>query len=210
MKRLSHVDRHGRAKMVDVSAKAHARRQAQVQAVIMLSPEAFEAIQQQSLKKGDPFTVAKIAGIQAAKRTAELIPLCHPLPIEHLEITFEPDATAHRIRLVAQTTTTAKTGIEMEAFVAASVAALALYDMVKAVDPSATITDLHLLRKTGGTQPFTRLARYAGSPVATNPSTGQRAKPAHRPNGPTGQRGNGLTGQRANGLTGQRANGPTG
>ena len=142
--------------MVDVSAKAPTRRQAYVQAVINLSCEAFEAIQQQSLKKGDPFTVAKIAGIQAAKRTAELIPLCHPLPIEHLQITFEPDATAHSIRLVVQTTTTAKTGIELEAFVAASVASLTLYDMVKAIDPAATITDLQLLRKTGGKQPFTR------------------------------------------------------
>ena len=155
-KPLSHLDRNGRAKMVDVSAKAPTRRQAHVQAVITLSPESFEAIQQQSLKKGDPFTVAKIAGIQAAKRTSELIPLCHPLPIEHLEIAFEPDAATHTVRLVAQTTTTAKTGIELEAFVAAAVASLALYDMVKAVDPAATITDLQLLRKTGGKQPFRR------------------------------------------------------
>jgi len=142
--------------MVDVGAKVATRRQAQVQCVIHLAPEAFEAIQQQALKKGDPFTIAKIAGIQAAKRTAELIPLCHPLPIEHIEITFEPDATTHTVRLVAQATTTAKTGIEMEAFVAASIASLVLYDMVKAIDPSATITDLCLLRKTGGKQGFQR------------------------------------------------------
>ena len=142
--------------MVDVSVKAPTRRQAHVQAIIRLSPEAFQAIEQQSLKKGDPLTVAKIAGIQAAKRTSELIPLCHPLPIEHLEIAFEPDAATHAIRLVAQATTTAKTGIELEAFVAAAVASLALYDMVKAVDPAATITDLQLLRKTGGKQPFSR------------------------------------------------------
>ena len=155
-KRLSHLDRNGRARMIDVSAKAPTRRQAQVQAVIRLSPEAFEAMQRQSLKKGDPFTVAKIAGIQAAKRTSDLIPLCHPLPLEHLEIIFEPDAATHTVRLIAQTTTTAKTGIELEAFVAAAVASLALYDMVKAVDPAATITDLQLLRKTGGSQPFRR------------------------------------------------------
>jgi cyclic pyranopterin phosphate synthase len=140
--------------MVDVSAKAPTPRQAQAQAVIRLSPEAFEAIQQQALKKGDPFTVATIAGIQAAKRTSELIPLCHPLPIEHLDVAYEPDATAHAIRVVARAVTTAKTGIEMEAFVAASVASLALYDMVKAVDPGATISDLRLLRKTGGTRSF--------------------------------------------------------
>ena len=142
--------------MVDVSAKPPTHRQARVQAVITLSPEAFEAIQQQSLKKGDPFTVAKIAGIQAAKRTAELIPLCHPLPIEHLEVTYEPNAAKHSIRLVAHATTTAKTGVELEAFVAAAIGSLALYDMVKAIDPAATITDLQLLCKTGGKHSFDR------------------------------------------------------
>ena len=156
MKRLSHVDRNGRAKMVDVSAKAPTRRQAQVQAIITLSPEAFEAIRRQRLSKGDPFTVANIAGIQAAKRTAELIPLCHSLPIEHLEMTHEPHAATHSIRLVASATTTAKTGVELEAFVAAAIGSLTLYDMVKAIDPAATITNLQLLRKTGGKQPFTR------------------------------------------------------
>ena len=142
--------------MVDVGAKGATRRQAQVQCVIHLAPEAFEAIQEQTLKKGDPFTVAQIAGIQAAKRTAELIPLCHPLPLDHLEMTYEPSAATHSIRLVASAATTAKTGVELEAFVAAAIGALALYDMVKAIDPAATITDLQLLRKTGGKQPFTR------------------------------------------------------
>ena len=142
--------------MIDVSAKAPTRRHAEVQGVIHLSPAAFEAIHRQTLAKGDPLTVAKIAGMQAAKRTGELIPLAHPLPIEHLALTFEPDATTHTIRLVAQATTTAKTGVELEAFVAAAIGALALYDMVKAIDPAATITDLQLLRKTGGAHPFTR------------------------------------------------------
>lgn len=143
--------------MVDVSTKTSTSRRAIVQSVLSLSPEAFEAIQQQSLKKGEPFTVAKIAGIQAAKRTDELIPLCHPLPIEFLDIQFERDAATHSIRIVAEAMTTAKTGIEMEAFVAAAVAALTLYDMVKAVDPAATITDIYLIRKTGGKQNFERL-----------------------------------------------------
>lgn len=142
--------------MVDVSTKAPTSRQAQVQAVIRLSPEAFEAIQQRALEKGDPFTVATIAGIQAAKRTSELIPLCHPLPIEHLDVSCEPDAAARTIRLVACAVTTAKTGVEMEAFVAASVASLALYDMIKAADPAAIITDLQLLCKAGGTHSFHR------------------------------------------------------
>ena len=177
-KPLSHLDRNGRARMIDVSAKAPARRQAHVQAVINLSPEAFEAIQQQRLSKGDPFTVAKIAGIQAAKRTAELIPLCHPLPIDHLDLTFDPDPTTQTIRVMAMARTTAKTGIEMEAFLAAAVASLTLYDMVKAVDPAATITDLQLLRKTGGKCLFDRRSsvgsglRAVGSgelPRAQNP-----------------------------------------
>lgn len=142
--------------MVDVSAKTPTRRHAHVQAVLHLSAEAFQAIQQQRLLKGDPFTVATIAGLQAAKRTDELIPLCHSLPLEHLEITYTSDATARTIRVVAHATTTAKTGIELEAFVAASVASLALYDMVKAIDPAATVTDLCLLRKTGGTHRFKR------------------------------------------------------
>ena len=148
--------------MVDVSAKAPTRRQARVQAVIRMSPEAFEAIRRESLKKGDPFTVAKIAGLQAAKRTSELIPLCHPLPIEHLEMAFEPQAATRTIRLIASATTTAKTGIELEAFVAAAIGALALYDMIKAVDPAAAITDVQLLKKRGGKQMFTR-ASHAGS-----------------------------------------------
>ena len=156
MNALSHLDANGRAAMVDVSAKTPTRRRAVVAGALHLSPEAFEAIQAQRLVKGDPFTVAKIAGIQAAKRTAELIPLCHPLPLEHLDVRFTPEAATRTIRLEAEAATTAKTGIEMETFVAAAVAALTLYDMVKAVDPSATITELRLVSKTGGTQGFAR------------------------------------------------------
>ena len=156
--------------MVDVGAKGATRRQAQVQCVIHLAPEAFEAIQEQTLKKGDPFTVAQIAGIQAAKRTAELIPLCHPLPLDHLEMTYEPNAATHSIRLVASTATTAKTGVELEAFVAAAIGALALYDMVKAIDPAATITDLQLLGKAGGKEPFTRVAKQPHGLPCAQPS----------------------------------------
>ena len=153
---LSHLDEHGRAQMVDVSAKRPGRRHAKVRCVLHLSSEAFAAIQTRALAKGDAFTVAKIAGIQAAKRTAELIPLCHPLPIEHLDLMFEPDSTTQTIRVAAAVTTTAKTGIEMEAFTAAAIAALSLYDMVKAVDPAARITDLELISKTGGKRTFER------------------------------------------------------
>ena len=145
--------------MVDISAKQPTRRLAQVRCVVRLSPEAFEAIQRHRLKKGEPFTVAKIAGLQAAKKTADLIPLCHPLPLEHLEMTFEADPETSTIRIKTQAATTAKSGIEMEAFVATSTAALSLYDMIKAVDPAATITDLQLVRKWGGKAPFNRVQR---------------------------------------------------
>ena len=164
MKQLSHLDANGRARMIDVSPKVATHRQATVQCLVHLSSEAFDAIQRHTLKKGDAFTVAKIAGIQAAKRTSELIPLCHLLPLEHLELSFEPQASTQTIHVAAQATTTAKTGIELEAFVAAAVAALTLYDMVKAVDPAATITDLQLLTKTGGRQPFRRRTSPCAQP----------------------------------------------
>lgn len=156
MTRLSHVGDDGRARMVDVSRKLPTARQARVEGHLQLSNEAFAALRQQTLAKGEPYTVAKIAGVQAAKRTAELIPLCHPLPMEHVEITFTSDANAQAIRVIAETRATAKTGVEMEAFTAAAAALLSLYDMIKAVDPSATITGLRLLEKTGGTHGFHR------------------------------------------------------
>ena len=153
---LSHLDRNGSAVMVDVSDKPATRRQAQVRCVLQLSAEAFEAIQAHRVAKGEALTVAKLAGLHAAKRTDELIPLCHPLPLEHLEMVFEPDEATHTIRLMAQATTTAKTGIEMEAFMAAAIGALALYDMIKSLDPGSTISELQLVFKTGGKQGFDR------------------------------------------------------
>lgn len=153
---LSHVDAQGRAQMVNVAAKAPTSRQALAEGSLILSAEAFEAMQQQTLKKGDPFTVAKLAGIGAAKRTDELVPLCHSLPLEHIEIVFESDPGTCTIHVLCEAATTAKTGIEMEAMMAVSVALLALYDMVKAVDPAATITAIQLLRKTGGKTGFSR------------------------------------------------------
>ena len=151
-----HIDQNGRAQMIDVSRKPPTRRVARVQCVLRLSREAFRIVQRRRLFKGDPFTVAKIAGIQAAKRTTELIPLCHPLPIEHLDLSFELHARTRTIRVVTVATTTAKTGIEMEAFVAAAIASLTLYDMLKAVDPATSMTDLQLMKKTGGTHEFSR------------------------------------------------------
>ncbi len=159
MRCLSHVDRNGRARMVNVSVKRTTHREATVQAVLHLSPQAFEALNAQTLTKGDALTVATIAGIQAAKRTAELIPLCHPLPLDHVDVTLACDASRHAILVRATTATDAKTGIEMEAFVAATVASLTLYDMVKAMDPAATITDVQLVHKRGGQHRFDRCAQ---------------------------------------------------
>ena len=153
---LSHVDSNGRARMVDVRAKTPTRRAATVQAEVRLSPAAFAALRGAQAKKGDALTVAQVAGIQAAKRTDELIPLCHSLGLEHVAVSVVPDEAAGAVRIVCETATTAKTGVEMEAFVGAAVAAVAVYDMIKAVDPGATITDLQLLQKTGGTNEFHR------------------------------------------------------
>ena len=153
---LSHVDEQGRAVMVDVSEKRPTSREARVEASVMMSPQALEALQQRALAKGDAAAVARVAGFLAAKHAAELIPLCHPLPIEHMELAIEPDEAAGAVRLSCRMTAIAKTGIEMEAFTATAIAALALYDMVKAVDPSATITNLRLVSKAGGKQPYER------------------------------------------------------
>ena len=147
--------------MVDVSAKRPSLRRAVVESSVQLSPAAFRALTDRTLTKGDALTVAKVAALQAAKRTDELIPLCHALPIEHAEVGFDLDPAACRVRIRASMATTAKTGVEMEAFVAATTAALAIYDMVKAIDPAATICDVRLVRKTGGKQPFRRGAAHA-------------------------------------------------
>lgn len=136
--------------MVDVSAKALTRRKATVRGTVRLSPAAFTAIQQQQLIKGDALTVAHLAGLQAAKRTHELIPLCHPLQLEHVTLAFQLDEADSAVHITCETTITAKTGVEMEAFVGASIAAVALYDMVKAVDPLATIAEIKLIKKSRG------------------------------------------------------------
>jgi cyclic pyranopterin phosphate synthase len=148
VKKLSHLDEKGAARMVDVSAKDETARQAMAESVISLSPEAFTAVMQGAAPKGDVLAAARIAAIMAAKKTAELIPLCHPLPITGAEVEFE--AADGRIRITATVKTVGKTGVEMEALVAASVAALTVYDMIKAVDKQAVIESTRLLAKSGG------------------------------------------------------------
>src|SRR5271163_2995098 len=150
MSDLTHLDEHGAARMVDVSDKDLTAREATAEGVITLSEAAFAAVMDGSAPKGDVLAAARIAGIMAAKKTSELIPLCHPLPLSKLAIDFEPLVEKSAIRIVAMAKTTAQTGVEMEALTAASIAALTIYDMVKAVDKEAVIESIRLLTKSGG------------------------------------------------------------
>lgn len=146
---LTHIDDNGAARMVDVGEKEVTRRSASAQAVVSMQPETLSLILSGGVPKGDVFACARIAGIMAAKRTWELIPMCHPLPIEGIEIEITPISDTD-VRIVSTLRCTHKTGIEMEALTAASVAALTLYDMCKAVDRGMVIRDVMLLRKSGG------------------------------------------------------------
>jgi cyclic pyranopterin monophosphate synthase len=148
MSKLSHVDEHGRIRMVDTGEKPSTARRALASARVLMSPETVAAINEHRTPKGDPLETARVAGILAAKRTAELIPLCHPLPLAHIDIqaTVESDG----VHLTAEVATNAQTGVEMEALTAVSVAALTIYDMCKALEKGMTISDVRLETKTGG------------------------------------------------------------
>jgi len=146
MKHLSHYDKKGRASMVDVTAKAQTRRTATAQAFVKIKPSVLKKLPQNP--KGDPLEVARFAGISAAKRTSELIPMCHPLLLSHIDVTAKIQAGG--VRITSQVTTTGPTGVEMEALTAAAVAALTVYDMTKALDKGIEIGELHLVAKTGG------------------------------------------------------------
>ncbi len=148
MTKLTHIDEHGRASMVDTSDKPETLRRAIASARVLMSPETVTAISDRRTPKGDPLETARLAGIIAAKRTAELIPLCHPLPLTHVDVRAELQELG--VYLEAEVTTRAQTGVEMEALTAVSVAALTVYDMCKAVDKAITITDIRLELKTGG------------------------------------------------------------
>jgi cyclic pyranopterin phosphate synthase len=145
---LSHVRADGTAHMVDVSGKQATTRQAVAEATLETTPDVVALITEGSLPKGDALAVARIAGIMAAKQTSTLIPLCHPLPLAKVTVDFEPDGGT--VRIVALVKTTALTGVEMEALTAASVAALTLYDMIKAVDKRAVINGTRVVSKSGG------------------------------------------------------------
>ncbi len=162
---LTHVDEHGAARMVDVSAKPETERVAVAGCRVLLAPATLDLLASGGLPKGDALAVARVAGIMGAKRTPDLVPLCHPLPITGVEVDLAPEADA--VAITATVRTTARTGVEMEALTAAATAALALYDMVKGVQRDARVDGLRLLAKRGG-----RSGEYL-APGATGPRTGE-------------------------------------
>ena len=150
MNKLSHVDAQGRARMVDVGEKAVTAREAVATGAVRMSPEVLRLLVAGQMPKGDVLAVARVAGIMAAKKTPDLIPLCHPLPISAVSVEFTPQEDAGIIAIEARVRVEGKTGVEMEALTAVSVAALTIYDMCKAVDKGMVISDICLLKKTGG------------------------------------------------------------
>jgi cyclic pyranopterin monophosphate synthase len=150
MAKLTHFDRKGRARMVDVSLKPETIREARVRGTVFMNPATFAKIMSGDISKGDVFAVAKVAGILAAKKTSEIIPMCHPLNLSHVEIHFFPAEKESRIDIEATVKIKAQTGVEMEGFVAVAAAALTLYDMCKAIDRGMRISDIHLVMKKGG------------------------------------------------------------
>jgi cyclic pyranopterin phosphate synthase len=150
MSRLTHFDKRGRAKMVDVSSKAKTLREAVVRGFISMKPTTFNKIMSGKISKGDVFAVARVAGIMAAKKTSEMIPMCHPINLSHVEVNFFPSKKENRIDIEAKVKIKAQTGVEMEGFAAVTAAGLTIYDMCKAIDRGMVISDIHLVKKTGG------------------------------------------------------------
>ena len=165
-RRLSHVDGRGRVRMVDVGDKPVTDREAVARGEVTMSRAALKAIRTGGVAKGDPLQAARLAGIMAAKRTADIIPLCHPLPLTHVGVDLTPTSRGYRIE--ARVRTSARTGVEMEALVAVAAAALTIYDMLKAVDKSMVIGDVCLVEKRGGrTGTYTRSERSKRSGRST-------------------------------------------
>ena len=150
MSKLTHFDDEGAARMVDVSDKAETLREALAEGQVLMMPETLTLILGQTIAKGDVFGVARVAGIMAAKKTADLIPLCHPLSLSSIDIAFEPDKASSCVTIRASVRSTGKTGVEMEALTAVAVACLTIYDMCKAIDKSIELGPFYLLEKSGG------------------------------------------------------------
>lgn len=150
MAKLTHFDKDGRARMVDVSRKAETLREAIVRGSVFMKPTTFKKIMTGKIAKGDVLSVAKVAGMMAAKKTSEIIPMCHPLNLSHIDIHFIPLEKESRMDIEARVKIKAQTGVEMEGLVAVAVAGLTIYDMCKAIDRGMVISDIHLVKKTGG------------------------------------------------------------
>jgi len=167
MPKLTHFDKKGRAKMVDVSRKAETLREAIVRGSIFMKPATFKKIMSGKIAKGDVLSVAKVAGIMAAKRTSEIIPMCHPLNLSHVEVNLFPFEKESRIEIEVKVRIKARTGVEMEGLVAVATAGLTIYDMCKAIDRGMVLTDIHLVKKTGG---------KSGTYVVRSSESGVRSK----------------------------------
>ena len=150
LKKLTHIDKQGRVKMVDVTEKPSTQREAIAIGSVHMKPATLKLIKDKKMPKGDVLCVARIAGISAAKKTGDLIPMCHPLNITAVNININPDSTKNKIDIEAEVKVTGRTGVEMEALTAVSVAALTIYDMCKAVDKEMVISDIMLIEKKGG------------------------------------------------------------
>ncbi len=148
--KLTHIDESGQARMVDVGSKPDTERIATARGAVLMQPETLQLIIEGNMKKGDVLTTAQLAGIMAAKRTGNLIPLCHPLVLSHIEVTCVPNPAQSRVDIEATVRLRGKTGVEMEALTAVSVAGLTIYDMAKAVDRHMQLTDVRVVRKAGG------------------------------------------------------------
>ena len=177
--RLTHLDADGTARMIDVGDKATTERRARARARVRMSPETAAAVAANQTPKAEALTVARIAGIQAAKRTGELIPLCHPLPLTYADVEARVDIEAGLVEFIAETRIAAQTGIEMEAMTAASVAALTLYDMVKGLERGVSIEEVVLLEKSGGRSGTWRREEAPGASDATGASDANPARDAN-------------------------------
>ncbi len=150
MPQFTHLDEKGKSRMVDVTEKSTTRREAVARGKVLMKPQTARAIEEQTIAKGDVLAVAKIAGVMAAKKTSDLIPLCHPLEITAVDVSFQTDAPRGEIEIEARVRTLGRTGVEMEALMAVSAAALTIYDMCKAVDRGMTLSDIRLILTRGG------------------------------------------------------------
>src|SRR5579871_4762043 len=165
---LTHLDERGQVRMVDVGAKAVTRREAIARGAVKMAPATLDAIIGGKLKKGEALAAARLAGIMAAKRTYELIPLCHQIPLEVVEVDFQPDAEASALQIQSRAVSNGRTGVEMEALIAVSAAALTIYDMAKAIDRAMTIDAIRLVGKSGGRSGTFRRAQEPRWPATNN------------------------------------------